>query len=97
MPIIGGSIGAVAKPAAAGATSGGGDVSGISLSFTTLSGTSFILAHNLDSINLTWQMYRTTPSPIQSVIPDNITVLDPNHIRVDLQTPMDGVINLIKI
>lgn len=95
MPVLGQLIGAVRAPK----TSEQIVVSssGISLDFTTTAGRSFILQHDLNTIDLWWQMFITsTPEPRQ-VIPDDVVVISPNHVRIELQTPMDGTINIVRI
>lgn len=95
MPIIGGLIGS--STGRGKSSQGGGATSGISIEFSPTLGTSFTLQHDLESTNLLWTMFITSVSPAQSVIPDSVEILDNNRIRVGLQTPMEGIINLVPV
>lgn len=96
MPIFGGTLGVVTRERTQ------TDITlveagGISLDFSISFGTSFILTHGLESSNLVWQMWITSTSPNRQVIPDDVILLDDNHVQIELQTPMDGMIKLVRI
>lgn len=70
---------------------------GISLDFTTASGTEFVMQHDLNSEKFIWDMWTTDTTPDCVVRPENVVASGANHVIIDLDTAMNGFINLIGI
>lgn len=97
MPILGGLLGGLRSSARPTQTDSVATSGTASLDFTTMFGKSFVLEHNLESTALLWQMFITSTSEPRQVVPDDVVLISPNHIRIELQTPMDGTINIVRI
>jgi len=70
---------------------------GVSLDFTTASGTEFVMQHDLNSEKFIWDMWTTDTTPDCVVRPENVVASGVNHVIIDLDTAMNGFINLIGI
>jgi len=60
------------------------------LTFTPTSGTDFTLPHLLGIEDFTWNLWRTDVSPIQAVIPTNISPVGLNDVRIQLAVAASG-------
>jgi len=77
---------------------GSGNVNtGVSLDFTSLSGTDFVIQHDLSTTKFVWDMWTTDTIPDCIVYPENVVASGINHVVVSLDTPMNGFVNLIGI
>ena len=74
---------------------GSGTTNKTALPFTTISGVEFVLEHGLNTSDFITNMYHTDVSPIQRIIPCNITPSGVDHIIVKLAIPMNGKIVII--
>lgn len=70
---------------------------GASLDFTTVSGTEFVMQHDMNTSRFVWDMWTTETTPDCVVRPENVVSSGLNHVIVTLDTPMDGYLNLIGI
>lgn len=66
-----------------------------SLEFTPTSGTEFVMCHNLGTVMFLYEMWMTHTNPHHLVCPENVVASGQNHIIVQLDTPMFGLLNLV--
>lgn len=63
--------------------------------FAPASGTEFVLAHNLGTLDFTFTMWSTIETPIQLMIPMNVYPSGIDHCVVLLDVPTSGKIVLV--
>lgn len=69
----------------------------VSLDFTSTSGTEFVMQHDFGSEKFTWGMWDIATTPNSMVIPENIVSSGIDHVLIQLNTPMNGFVNLVRV
>ena len=91
MSLIGGMIGTSARGARVIGASG----LSASLEFTPASGTEFVMCHGLGTTTFLAEIWMTHTNPHHLVYPEDVMPSGQNHVIVQLDTPMYGILNLI--